>query len=228
MAADYSTGAALFLFFLITLLINPLAKLLTGTSLHTGELATVYIMMVVGAAIPSWGLTMNLIPLLGGFFYYATPENDWANIIQPYIARLLVPEDSAAIQKLFEGKAQGERIPWGAWATPLMAWGLFVVNMYFTTLCVLVVLRKQWVERERLNFPLATLPIEMSARAKDQTIAPFYRNYLTWVGLAIPALIGSINALHRYFNFIPQINLNLWPAQSPRSSTSRTPTAAST
>ena len=92
MAADYSTGAALFLFFLVTLLINPLAKLLTGTSLHTGELATVYIMMVVGAAIPSWGLTMNLIPLLGGFFYYATPENDWANTIQPYISHLFVPE----------------------------------------------------------------------------------------------------------------------------------------
>ena len=90
---------------------------------------------------------------------FTTPprENDWANIIQPYIARFFVPEDSAAIQKLFEGKAQGERIPWGAWATPLMAWSLFVVNMYFTTLCVLVVLRKQWVERERLNFPLATL-----------------------------------------------------------------------
>ena len=210
MAADYSTGAALFLFFLVTLLINPLAKLLTGTSLHTGELATVYIMMIVGAAIPSWGLTMNLIPLLGGFFYYATPENDWANIIQPYIARFFVPEDSAAIQKLFEGNAQGERIPWGAWATPLIAWGLFVVNMYFTTLCVLVVLRKQWVERERLNFPLATLPIEMSARAKDQAVAPFYRNYLTWVGFAIPALIGSVNALHRYFNFVPQIDLNLW------------------
>ena len=210
MAADYSTGAALFLFFLVTLLINPLAKLLTGTSLHTGELATVYIMMIVGAAIPSWGLTMNLIPLLGGFFYYATPENDWANIIQPYISRFFVPEDSAAIQKLFEGMAQGERIPWGAWATPLMAWSLFVVNMYFITLCVLVVLRKQWVERERLNFPLATLPIEMSGRAKDQAFAPFYRNYLTWIGFAIPALISSVNALHRYFNFIPQIDLNLW------------------
>ena len=47
MAADYSTGAALCLFFLFTLLINPLAQWLTGSSLHSGELATVYIM--------SWG-----------------------------------------------------------------------------------------------------------------------------------------------------------------------------
>ena len=37
MAADYSTGAAIFLFFLLTLLLNPLAQLLTGSRLHSGE-----------------------------------------------------------------------------------------------------------------------------------------------------------------------------------------------
>lgn len=85
MAADYSTGAAIFLFFLLTLLLNPLAQLLTGSRLHSGELATIYIMMIVASAIPSWGFVMNLIPFLGGLFYFATPENDWANIIHPHI-----------------------------------------------------------------------------------------------------------------------------------------------
>ena len=32
-------------------------------------------MMIVACAIPSWGFTMNLIGLLGGIFYYATPVN---------------------------------------------------------------------------------------------------------------------------------------------------------
>ena len=66
MAADYSTGAALVLFFLLTLFLNPLARLLTGSHLNSRELATVYIMMIVAAAIPSWGFVMNLIPFLGG------------------------------------------------------------------------------------------------------------------------------------------------------------------
>ena len=51
MAADYSTGAAIFLFFLLTLLLNPLAHLLTGSRLHSGELATIYIMILVFSSL---------------------------------------------------------------------------------------------------------------------------------------------------------------------------------
>ena len=209
MAADYSTGAALFLFFLLTLVFNPLAKILTGSRLSPRELATVYIMMVVGAAIPSWGLVMNLIPMMGGFVYYATVENDWIALIHPYLPASLVVNDYEAIQKLFEGISKGETIPWAVWLRPLLGWSLFIATLYFTTLCLLVILRKQWVERERLNFPLATLPLEMSANDHDETVPPFFRNYLTWIGFAIPAFIGSVNALHRYFNFVPWIDLNV-------------------
>ena len=169
MAADFSAGAALFLFFPLTLFINPIAHKLTGSPLSSGELATAFIMMIVAAAIPSWGFTMNLIPLLGGYFYYATPENEWAAIIQPHIPSWLVPEEPSTIWKLFEGGANGESIPWQVWIGPLTAWGLFVTTLYCVTLCLLVILRKQWVERERLLFPLATLPLEMS-RASERGI----------------------------------------------------------
>ncbi|NKB68431.1 MAG: hypothetical protein GKR89_15315 [Candidatus Latescibacteria bacterium] len=209
MAADYSTGAALFLFFVFSLVVNPLCKLLVGRSLEPGELATVYIMLAVAAAIPSWGLTMNLVPLLGGFFYYATPENEWAAFIQPHLPTWLVPDDPAAIQQLFEGGTKGAAIPWMVWGRPLLAWSGFVLTLYFTTLCLLVILRRQWVERERLLFPLSTLPLEMS-QSDGGYLAPFFRNPLTWVGFAIPALVGSLSALHSYYNFIPYVDLSLW------------------
>ena len=162
MAADYSTGAAIFLFFLLTLLLNPLAHLLTGSRLHSGELATIYIMMIVASAIPSWGFAMNLIPFLGGLFYFAMPENDWANIIHPHIKPWLVSQDRAAIWKLFEGAARGEPVPWGLWHKPMLAWGFFILSVYFVTLCMLVILRKQWMEHERLLFPLSVLPLELA------------------------------------------------------------------
>ena len=57
MAADFSTGAAIFLFFLLVLLINPVLHFLGGSGLQHRELVTVYMMMIVAAAIPSWGLT---------------------------------------------------------------------------------------------------------------------------------------------------------------------------
>ena len=209
LAADFSTGAALCLFLLLTLLINPAARLLTGSQLRSGELATVYIMMIVASAIPSWGLTMNLIPLLGGFFYYATPENDWISAIVPHLPEWLVPTNREALWKLFEGSARGEGVPWEAWGTPLLAWSLFITTIYFVTLCLLVILRKQWVEHERLLFPLAILPLEMSTQQEDRWLPAFLRNPLTWIGFLIPAAINSVNALHAYFNFIPRINLNV-------------------
>ncbi|MBT4504143.1 MAG: hypothetical protein HOC74_40810 [Gemmatimonadetes bacterium] len=210
LAADFSTGAAIFLFFVLTLLVNPVAQLITGSCLRRGELATIYIMMIVAAAIPSWGFTMNLIPLLGGFFYYATPENEWAELIQPHLPEWLVPDAQNAIWKLFEGASRNEAVPWEVWSRPLLAWGLFVVTMYFVTLCLLVILRKQWVERERLLFPLAILPLEMSDQQEGKRIPAFFCNSLTWVGFAIPAFINTLNALHKYYNFIPQIDLRVF------------------
>jgi len=208
LAADFSAGAALFLFFLLALLLNPMARLLAGAGLRPGELATIYIMMIVAAAIPSWGFTMNLIPLMGGFFYYATPENNWASQILPHLPSWLVPADHASVWKLFEGRARGEGVPWGFWLSPLLAWSLFITTLYFVTLCLLVVLRKQWMEREKLLFPLAILPLELSLCQEGRLLPPLLRNPLTWMGFFIPATINSINALHAYFNFIPSINLS--------------------
>jgi len=208
MAADYSTGAAIFLFFLLTLIINPLSRLLSGSGLHGGELATIYIMMIVASAIPSWGFVMNLIPFLGGLFYYATPENNWADIIHPHVKTWLVAQNRAAIWKLFEGATQGEPVPWRLWHKPMLAWGFFILSIYLVTLCMLVILRKQWMENERLLFPLSTLPLELGQEQEGRLLPPLLRNYLTWIGFSIPFLIHSINGLHSYFNFFPFITLN--------------------
>jgi len=208
LAADFSTGAALFLFFLLTLLLDPVVHRLTGARLRRRELSTIYIMMIVAAAIPDEGFTMNLIPLMGGLLYYATPENSWLELIQPHVPKWLVPASNETIWKLFEGGAHSEAVPWAEWTRPLLAWGLFIVTIYFVTLCLLVILRKQWMEREKLLFPLAILPLEMSEDRDDKSSPPFFRNYLMWIGFLIPAIIHSINALHSYYNFIPLINLN--------------------
>ena len=208
LAADFSTGAALFLFLLLTLLLNPLARLLTGSGLHRGELATAYIMMIVACAISSWGFTINLVPLMAGFFYYATPENNWAELIHPYVPEWLVVSDEQAVGKFFEGMAQGEVVPWSAWFMPLTAWCCIAFSVYCVTLCLLVVLRKQWMESERLLFPLATLPLEMCEGRGRAFVAPFFRNPVTWIGFLVPCTINAINALHAYYNFIPAIELH--------------------
>jgi hypothetical protein len=207
LAADFSTGAALFLFFLITLFINPLARLLTGTGLRPGELATIYIMMIVACAIPSWGFAMNLIPLMAGFFYYATPENHWAELIHPHLREWMVVKDPTAVWSLFEGAGREESVAWGTWSPALFNWSLLALTIYLVTLCILVVLRRQWMERERLLFPLATLPLELCQQDDKSPFPPLLRNPVTWIGFFIPFAINTINGLNAYYNFIPSINL---------------------
>ena len=56
MAMDFSTAAALFLFFLFVGILNLLLGLIKRRfALRTGELATVYIMMIVACSIPTKG-----------------------------------------------------------------------------------------------------------------------------------------------------------------------------
>ena len=129
--------------------------------MRPGELATIYIMMIVACAIPSWGFAMNLIPLMAGFFYYATPENSWSELIHPHLREWMVVKDPNAVWNLFEGAGREESVAWAIWSPPLLSWCLLAVTIYFVTLCILVVLRRQWLERERLLFPLATLPLEL-------------------------------------------------------------------
>jgi len=75
-------------------------------------------------------------------------------------------------------------------------------------MCVLVVLRGQWVERERLLFPLAVLPLEMTDTGDGRVASPLMRNPLMWIGALVPTVINTQNALHSYFPFIPRINLD--------------------
>jgi len=207
MAADFSTGAALILFFLIALLLNPLARLLTGSGLRPGELATIYIMMIVACAIPSWGFATNLIPLMAGLFYYATPENNWAELIHPHLREWMVVKDPKAVWDLFEGAGREEGVAWAIWTPPRLSWCFLAVTIYFVTLCILVVLRRQWVERERLLFPLATLPLELCQQDGKRLLPPLLRNPVTWLGFAVPFTIYTINGLNAYYNFISTINL---------------------
>ena len=227
MATDAFTPGAIFLLFALVGVVNVLLKAMERgfrlnfrLSLASSELMVVYVMMIVASAIPTMGLSESFFPLLTGAFYYATPENEWAELIHPYIKPWMVPQSKEVIWGFYEGLSKGESIPWGAWARPLFYWSVLLLTLYFVSICMMVILRKQWVERERLLFPLVQLPQEMLVEdEKGSLINPFFKNGLMWLGFAIPSLFLSWNALHNYFHFIPPITLR-WDGTLFRRTTS--------
>ncbi|OIN96161.1 hypothetical protein AUJ66_07220 [Candidatus Desantisbacteria bacterium CG1_02_38_46] len=208
MAIDFTTGAAIFLFFVLVGGINVLLKLINKNyGLNFYELLTVYIMMIIACTIPTMGLTFYWLPMMPAAFYYATPENKWAEILLPHIKGWLTPKDPLVLKYFYEGAPRGTGVPWNAWIMPLFFWGLFLVSLYFVMTCMMVILRKQWVEKERLIFPLVQIPVEMAKQEKQEFLPTLFKNKLMWIGFIVTFIIGTINGLHHYFHFFPSIQV---------------------
>ena len=164
-------------------------------------------MLITASSVITMGL-MNQLPILVSPFYYANLHKGYATDIQPHINPLLVPQGREVIEGFFEGLKPEESIPWLAWFKPMSLWMIFFFILFFVLLCILVIVRKQWVERERLTFPLVQLPLAMVGEESSTTkINPFFQNRLMWIGFAIPFIFGIITGLHEYFPFIPALPL---------------------
>ena len=117
MAIDFSTAAAIFVFFVLTFIVNAgVGRVNSRFALDGAELRSVYMMLVFACAIPTMGYSAQLLPIITAPFYYATPENSWAELIQPHIKPWLTPQSDLGIRYFYEGLPSWEaRIPWEIW-----------------------------------------------------------------------------------------------------------------
>ncbi len=212
MAIDHMPAGGIFLFFILVFIVNSLLKKINRRlAFGPGELLLVYIMILVASSVTEMGLGSQLLPIISGPHYYSSPENNWDTLLIPHIKKFLIVNDAAASRYFFEGLPKGMRIPWGAWLRPLAVWIPFILVLYFVMFCVASILRKQWMDKERLVYPLTVLPREMVKEKADDgkksRVPPFFKNPLMWLGFSVAFLIGTLNALHYYFPMVPAIPL---------------------
>jgi len=210
MALNISVPIAVFTFFLFAAILNVGLKVVhCRLALGRAELTVVFIMLMVAATVPTEGYVEHMVPKIVSPSYYATPENNWAESLQPFIKPWLAPQDPLAVRYFFEGLPAGASIPWGEWVLPLGAWSLFFLVLCFVMVCCMTILRKQWIENERLVYPLIQLPLEMMREgAAPGLVPPFFKSFVMWLGFLIPFAVLSINSLHNYFSFVPEIQLS--------------------
>ncbi|MBN1446126.1 MAG: hypothetical protein JW957_08500 [Candidatus Omnitrophica bacterium] len=212
MAIDHMPAGAIFIFFILVFLVNSFLKLINRRlGFAQGELLLIYIMMLVASSVTEMGLGSQLLPIISGPLYYASPENQWGSFLLPNVKKFLIVTDANASRYFFEGLPAGMKIPWSAWLSPLAVWLSFIFVLYYVMFCAASILRKQWMERERFVYPLTILPREMvkesSEAGKQGRIAPFFKNPLMWLGFSIAFLLGTLAALHFYFPMVPQVPL---------------------
>jgi len=213
-AAYFNTPAALILFFFLVFVLNTALGLIHRSwMLRRAELALIYIMWIVATAIPLFGLTSFLLPHITTPIYYATPENSWDELLQPVIPDwIVVHHEFTQIKNFFEGAPQEEGIPWGLWLRPLACWIPFALALYLAMISIMAILRKQWIENERLIFPLAQVPIAVIQDDENHPslIKPFFKNPLMWLGFAIPTIVQTVNGLSHYYPVIPYLSIASW------------------
>jgi len=191
-------GGVMVLFFLV-LFNQVVGGISRRLRLEQSELLVIYAMTNLCATIGGAGMLAFLITTLPAGHYFATPENKWATFFE-HIPSWLVVNDATAITNFYE--AQGTLYSLAtlqAWAVPLAFWLSFTGLLVLGTLALCNLVADQWVNRERLSFPLVQLPLAMTARTERRR---FWGNRLMWIGFAIPAVLQSfnfINYLHPSF-----------------------------
>ena len=180
-------------------------------ALSRAELVLVYVMLLVVSALCTMGLTQQLLPAITGIFYYASPVNQWAEKLFPHFPsqRILV-DDGAGNHGFYEGGALAD-IPYATWVEPLCWWALLLLSLYVAMVSTAVILRRQWVERERLAYPLTQLGVAIVQGERGTGLVNgFLKHRALWWGAAVPLAYGSLKALHQYDSSIPNIGLIWW------------------
>lgn len=205
-AGPYPTSISLFanaVFILAILLgLNALLrKVWPRRALRPLELLIVYSMLSVASGCAGMDFLQCLMQILGHAYHFATPENKWEVLFFRYLPTWLVVTDREALVRYHEGHST-LYLPenYGPWLKPCLAWLAFIAALLLVMLCINLIVRKQWMDKERLTFPVVHLPLTMAADARG-----FFRNRIMWAGFAIAFGIGVLNGLNFLFPTVPAI-----------------------
>jgi hypothetical protein len=196
-----------FALFLLVAANGLVARVSRKRAFTRAELLSVY-----AAGIVTFPLIRMYVPYLLGTlsygFYRAGSENDWANLIWPHVPSWSRPASADAVNWFWEGLPQGQTLPWGDWVTPMLAWSLFSAAAMGAMFCLGVLMSRDWIDRQRLTFPLVEVPLALVGDQPTPTLGrSIFRNRVFWVGFAVPAVISLLHWLNRLFPAVPDPTL---------------------
>ena len=171
--------------FLSLILVNMLLKRwLPRIALSQQELLTVYTMLMLAVCVSGHDFSQSIFCTLGTARWSATPENDWSNLFWKYLSQRLTVNDDQVLYGFYKGESTfytAAHIK--GWLEPMVWWTLFLSVVAFTMFCLNIIIRRQWIEKEKLTYPLVHLPYEMSREGNGHH--PFFRNKLLWLGFGV-------------------------------------------
>lgn len=180
--------------------VNVLCRyILPSLALTGAEMLVVYAMITTSSVLSSSGQLHFIIPTVAAAWHYATDANAWAGTFFRFVPPWMAQSNPDVLKGFYEGKTQP---PWLLWLPQMATWIGFMLSLSFASLCIVCLLRRQWVDRERLTFPTVTLPLSLM-----EPNLPIFRRPLFWLGAAVPFFFSVMNTLALNVPTIPLVSL---------------------
>ncbi len=142
-------------------------------------------MVTVATGIAYTGLLRTFIINITTPVWFTTTTSDVGQVLVPLLPPSLFPMDADLVRTLYNGMPGGRdlawwqvlvRIPWSAWLLPMAWWGLFMILVVMAMLGLVGIFSHQWIENEKMNFPLLRVPQILAETAEQGKLGHFLTN----------------------------------------------------
>ena len=190
--------------------VNPQLRRI-GWQFRPGELAVIITLLTVGCSIPSRGLMQSFASALTKPIQYNRDLPGWRSAeVLSYVPPQMLANQGHYGEKAIGGIVGGlsepgnrislEDVPWYAWEGPLRTYLPLIILLAVCSICLGLIVHKQWVHHERLRYPIA----EFASILTDQDdgghlLGPIFRNRLFWIGLGVILSIRLVNGTAKWF-----------------------------
>ncbi|MCZ6635343.1 MAG: hypothetical protein O7G87_18230 [bacterium] len=189
--------------------INTVLKLVVPQwALSRTEVMGIFGMVWMVGTAPAVGWGGYLITDISAPAAFSSPENRFWEVVGPYMPRwLFFDRGTWAVERLYSGLGPGEAIPWDHWTVPLFWWFAGTLALVMAGFFASVLFYKQWLEHERLTFPLATVPLELLREEPGSRLPAVFRQWAFWAGFACTGAVLFWNIAGYFVLSLPRITV---------------------
>lgn len=183
--------------------------------LSRAEILGVYVILTILPVMSSVGVLRRVLPMMTVPTYFQTAGSNLDRIAAT-LPRWYAPRDPEVVRQMYEGGGEATLaaggtglpapveeallwaprahalVPWEAWTGPVLSWSCFLTVFFLALQGLAMLLREHWSRVERLTYPVASLPLGMTATGGG-TVLSLLTSRLMWVGFAGSCLLNAVN-----------------------------------
>lgn len=196
---------AVFWIFLLAILNAILKRRAPHLAFRPAEFGLIFGITTVAAAIAAMDEAMQVFPMY--MYPFRTSQDGTMGPFRQFIPKWFIPQTPDQVEPYYAGNTSfwmWERLT--AWAVPIACWMTYITALGATMWAWNVLLRRRWMDNDRLSFPSVQLPMEMCRAAG---FGGPLAGKVFWGGFLTAAIIESLSHLHQQFPLVPDVPTNI-------------------